>query len=49
MNGAKLAGIWDDFRRPLLDVGSRERGRGMVPIFHDAKDGLISASKMVNK
>ena len=21
MNGAKLVGIWDDFRRPLFDVG----------------------------
>ena len=29
--------------------GPVKRVRGMVPIFHDSKDGLISASKMVNK
>ena len=28
MNCAKLAGIWDDFRRPLLYVGSRQKGAG---------------------
>jgi hypothetical protein len=28
MNGAKLAEVWDNFRRPLFDVGSRGKGAG---------------------